>query len=249
MEDKLYRLAYRTHYERAKADANRVIVDALSTYGDRCAVGLSGGKDSMAMLGMILQHCKPLVIYNDSGLDLPDSLPTVQSACDLHGLDLLIAKPEKDMLQLLKEVGTNGLNDISAKWLDQHIIINPVKAVIERHRIQLEFIGIRAAESKGRKIAIKKLGAHHLSQRFGCGIAWPLRYWDARDTLACIDELNLPLHPAYLRTSAACPRESIRISWALWGQNSTVKSEEIAYVRRYYPEFYNKIQDLLGAHA
>ena len=246
MEDKLYRLTHKWQYEKAKKDADRVIIEALERFGETSAIGISGGKDSIAMLGMVIKHTKPLVIYNDSGLELPDSLPVVKKACDLYGLDLHIAKPVESALEQLKRMGVESFcYKEKGTRLDEEVIFAPIKKLLDKLGVSVEFVGLRAAESKGRLITIKKFGGMHQSKKYGCGIAWPMRYWTAQDVLAFIDELGLPLHPAYTRTSKAINRADIRVSWSLWSQNS-LKAEEITYIRQFYPKFFSEIRPFLG---
>jgi 3'-phosphoadenosine 5'-phosphosulfate sulfotransferase (PAPS reductase)/FAD synthetase len=105
--------------------------------------------------------------------------------------------------------------------------------------IDLEFVGLREAESKIRRILIRKYGPIHNSKRWGRFVAWPMRRWTAEDSLAYIDEHNLPLHPAYLRVKFA-ERQKIRVSWLYDDQWAADDSAELC--RRYYPRVYAKLK-------
>ena len=248
IEDRLHRIVNERSYKRAVSDAAFLVELALLEYGEPAAVAVSGGKDSIAMAGLVAQYCKPLVIFRHSGLELPDSLPTIEKLCETLNLGLHIIKPKHDIFEQLKTMGVEAFNEKASKLggkLDKEITYDPISKELASLGINLEFVGLRESESKARKMTIRKFGGMHQSKKYGCGICWPLRKWSGKDVLAYIDEHNLPLHPAYSRTTPQLNREDIRISWALWGQGS-LRTEEVQYLRQHYPEFYQEIRQHLG---
>lgn len=233
LSDRLHRTTNRRAYQRSIDDAHRIVQEALKRFGEPAAVGVSGGKDSVAMCHVVAQHCRPLVIWNDSGLELPESEGIVSELAALLGLEVCVAKGV-DALEL--ELGET---QTSAARTDELCIIAPVREAIATRGVRVEFVGLRAAESRRRKMVLAMHGPIYDSQRFGCGIAWPMRRWSTADIFAYIDEHSLPLHPAYTRTEWA-DRDSIRVSWA-W-DSTRERVGDLEYVRRYYPALYQRIR-------
>lgn len=227
MRDKLYRITHAARYRAMQDDAHAIIRETIRrAAGGVVAIGVSGGKDSVAMLHMVVQHCTPHVIYNDSGLETPEAMPLVQGLCERYALPLTIAKGDAIALDLAG-ADTN------------RAIVGPVRDALQSIGAVAEFVGLRSSESKTRRIVIAKHGPIHASKRYGCLIAWPMRRWSSADVFAYIDEHNLPLHPIYMRASER-ERDTARVSWVYdsafdrWGAVETV--------RRHYPIVYQRLK-------
>lgn len=190
------------------------------------------------MAHIVAQHCKPLIIWNDSGLELPDSLGIVLKLCEQLGLELAIAKGV-DALERIAERGADADRE-NPDILTNEAIIQPVLAVLRARGIALEFVGLRMDESRTRRMLLGRYGPVHQSVRWGCGIAWPMRWWKGADVLAYIDQHNLPLHPAYTRTDWQA-RNDIRVSWA-WDPTRDNKGDT-NYLRKFYPATYRALRD------
>lgn len=237
MRDRLYRSTHAAAYRRVVDDAHAVAVAALERFGEPAAVGVSGGKDSVAMCHVVAQHCRPTIIWNDSGLELPESEGIVRALADQLGLDVVVARGI-DALARKIEIGAVAAAE-RAKETDELAIIAPVRDALRSIDAALEFVGLRQAESQARRMLIATHGPAHQSKRWQCGIAWPMRKWRAADVFAYIDEHGLPLHPAYLRTQWQ-DRDDIRVSW-VW-DSSRENTGDIEYLRRHYPALYRRIR-------
>lgn len=237
MRDSLHRKVSSRSYSRAVDDARRVVEMALARFGEPAAVGVSGGKDSVAMCHIVAQHCRPLVIWNDSGLELPESEGVVRELADMLGLEVAVARGV-DALERKLEIGAAAARR-QADRTDELCIVEPVRRVICERGIALEFVGLRSGESRRRKMVIAMHGPMYDSKRWGCGIAWPMRRWSAADVFAYLDEHSLPIHPAYAREMGA-DRNDIRVSW-LW-DSSRERHGEMAWLRRHYPEIFRRIR-------
>jgi len=222
--DELHRIVNRASYRAAIADAQQVIASALETYGEPAVVAVSGGKDSVAMAHLVSLQCRPAILWNDSGLELPESGAVVRALADLLGLPLVVARGNAT---------EEGATDESA-------IRAPSRAALRAIGARVEFVGLRAEESRRRRMVIAKYGPHHVSPSWGCGVAWPMRRWRAADSLAYIEENGLPLHPAY-RDTIWARREDVRTSWAYDEDRISVGEAEI--VRRKYPELFRKLRE------
>lgn len=237
MHDRLHRSVNAKAYKRSIDDAHGVVSMALSQFPGPVAVGVSGGKDSVAMCHVVAQHCKPTVIWNDSGLELPESEGVVRSLAEQLELPVIVARGV-DALARKIAIGAD-LARRQTRQTDELCIVAPVREALASLGAAVEFVGLRSQESRRRKMVIAMHGPIYASKRWGCAIAWPMRRWSAADVFAYIDEHKLPLHPAYLRTDWA-QRESIRVSWA-W-DSSRERVGDIEYVRRFYPQLYHRIR-------
>jgi 3'-phosphoadenosine 5'-phosphosulfate sulfotransferase (PAPS reductase)/FAD synthetase len=224
-------------------DAHAVVVNALTRFGEPAAVGVSGGKDSVAMCHIVAQHCRPTIIWNDSGLELPDSEQIVNELATQLGLQVIVARGV-DALARKMEIGAEAARAQTTKT-DSLCIIGPVRKALTDIAAKVEFVGLRKAESKRRRAVISKYGPMYDSKRWGCGIAWPMRHWQAADIFAYIDAHRLPLHPAYTRTQWQ-ERDSIRVSWA-WDSNRENQGD-IEYLRRFYPQIFSRIRQIEGVY-
>ncbi|GBL46270.1 phosphoadenylyl-sulfate reductase [thioredoxin] [Sulfuriferula multivorans] len=228
MRDALYRKVHAHRYRRAIDDAHAVIVRALQQAGDAIvAIGVSGGKDSVAMCHLVAQHCRPLIIYNDSGLEMPESLDMVRAVAERLELEIHIARGDAVALQAA------GLRNYDA-------ILEPVQRAIRERGVALEFVGLRRCESRHRRMLIGRYGPVHQSIRWGCLVAWPMRNWSSGDVFAYLDEYGLPVHPAYLRY-AGIDRDAIRVSWAY--DPDRHEDGDAEYVRQWYPALFRQLRD------
>lgn len=227
MRDALYRSTHAAHYRLVAADADAVIRQALDRAGDvPVAVGVSGGKDSVAMAHLVARHCRPTIIYNDSGLEMPESIGIVRDLADRLGLDVYVARGDAVALEMA------GHNNMEA-------IIKPVQLAIRELDIGLEFVGLRRAESRARRMLIGRYGPVHASRRWGCLVAWPMRDWTGADVFAYLDEHGLPAHPAYAR-EWGLDRDAIRVSWAYDPDRRADGDGE--YLRRHYPRLHQRLR-------
>jgi 3'-phosphoadenosine 5'-phosphosulfate sulfotransferase (PAPS reductase)/FAD synthetase len=228
IRDRAYRSSHARAYHAAIADADSVIAEAIRrANGGPIAVGLSGGKDSVAMAHRVAQHCRPTLLHNDSGLELPESLPVCRALAERLGLDLAVVSGDaRAEVAAGVVVGTDAL-------------LVPVQRYIREHGVALEFVGLRRAEARTRRMLIGRYGPVHDSRRWGCLVAWPMRAWSAADVFAYLDEHQLPIHPAYLREWGP-DRDSIRVSWAYDPARQADGDE--AYLRHYYPALFRELR-------
>lgn len=232
--DAMYRNANSSKYRYAVANAKIIIRNAVMEYGDKdIAVAVSGGKDSTAMAHLVCQFCKPILLWNDSGLELPESEGVVTKLADMLKCRLIIAKGDAETVWKQQNEG-HKVN------IDERSLFGPSQKAIKEHGIKMEFVGLREDEAKVRKRLLKMRGSIFYNKRWGCITAFPMRKWKSADCLAYIDEHGLPLHPAYLRTEWQ-EREKIRVSWVYDDNFESSGSSE--YCRKYYPEIFRRLRE------
>lgn len=242
--DALYRSANRTKYLRVVSDAHAVVIDALRNFGEPAVVAVSGGKDSVAMTHVVAQHCRPIIMWNDSGLEMPESGDIVHRLAKQLRLSLEVAKGDGMIIKLSKTrdeiVDDESMDDASGDTA-RRCMIDPQREMLRKLNAMVEFVGLRMNESRKRRMLIGHNGSWIRSNMWGCGVAWPMRYWGADDVFAYIDEYSLPLHPAYSRVFGQ-QRNNIRVSW-IWDSARTGDGG-MEYMRRYYPELWRRLRTI-----
>lgn len=178
------------------------------------------------MAHLVARHFRPIILYNDSGLEMPESIDVVRQLADMLGLEVHVAAGDAVALEL------SGERNYDA-------IVRPVRQAIRELGIGLEFVGLRRAESRHRRMLIGRYGPVHDSRRWGCLVAWPMRDWTGADVFAYLDEHGLPVHPAYSRPWGK-DRDSIRVSWAYDPDRREDGDGE--YLRRHYPAIFNRLK-------
>jgi 3'-phosphoadenosine 5'-phosphosulfate sulfotransferase (PAPS reductase)/FAD synthetase len=237
MMNRVYRSVYADHYKAVIRDAKYVIRRALAEHPGPMAVAVSGGKDSVAMAHLVAEFCHPFILWNDSGLELPESGNVVQALAEKLGCELIIAKGDGMEIKLAKERGEKGA---ARKDTAREALVLPTIRALHAHGIVLEFVGLRSNESQGRRDIIKRYGPVHDNKGWQVVTAWPMRNWHSEDCLAYIDEFGLPLHPAYLRGDPD-KRASIRVSW-VW---DSLRDNDggLEYIRRWYPDIFRRLRE------
>lgn len=243
-EDALYRLAYSASYRARILEAEAVIQHAVELHhgrdrGMKVAVACSGGKDSTAMLHLVSRFVPDCwVLWNDSGLELPESLPTIRAVmkhCGIPDYKLIVARG--DALESMKRLRADARTDMSVQ---NESVTAPTRKAIAENMISLEFVGIRAQESPERKLMFKKHGTTFFNKRYGVWACYPLARWRIGDVFAYHDEHSIPLHPAYSRSPTG--RESVRVSW-IYERDFQWKGS-ITLLKRDYPEEFRKLCEI-----
>jgi len=234
---KLYRQTNSYRYSKRIREAEKIIQHALSQSRNP-AIALSGGKDSVAMAGLVLKYCKPIIIWNDSGLELPDSKNVVFSIAATYGLKVVIA--EGCAMDEAEQVGRGELSRTNRRvMMSIDTITEPVKKVIKENNIDLEFVGLRKKESINRRMLLSQYGPIHESKKWETVIAWPMMNWEGKDCLAYICENDLPIHQEYLESDN--PAES-RVSWVF--DKTREAPAETEKIKRRHPDIYRRLREV-----
>ncbi len=115
--------------------------------GKPVVVGLSGGKDSAVTLDLAVQELgDPLVVFNDTGLELPETVETVQKTVEQYGLNLLVADAGEAFWENLPIFGPPGRD---YRWCCKHCKLIPYAKLVKEHWPNgiLSLVGQRAFES------------------------------------------------------------------------------------------------------
>jgi phosphoadenosine phosphosulfate reductase len=135
-----------------KAEATEFIKHAVKKHALPVAVSLSGGKDSLATLLLVMDagiQVPMKAIFIDTGLELPETVANVRSTADRFGLDLAVSEVGDRFWRSLPYFGPPAKD---YRWCCKTCKLGPVAGIISDNFPDgvLTFIGQRAYESMGR---------------------------------------------------------------------------------------------------
>ena len=113
-----------------------------------CLIGLSGGFDSTYVLHMAVTRwgLRPLVFHVDSGFDLPLGVENVNRICSKLGVDLKIAKIDReDMINFQLAMFRTGMTCLDipqdhafVQMVEQYAVDNDIKYILNGENISTE---------------------------------------------------------------------------------------------------------------
>lgn len=202
------------------------MVDYLN-YHDKIVVGFSSGKDSMAALIWVLEHCdrdKVFAFYTNPGwgVDWPHSLAFVKVMEKQFNIKIQMAGPSDPeciggFIDNLVQMGYPGFG--AGCWIESHVKIPRANALLRQNELigkesgknVVQIMAIRWEESPNRaKIYpdrgyFKDTGNHYGN---------PVLQWTGADIAAYLEKRNVILHTAYEGEGRMgclmCPKGSIQ---------------------------------------
>jgi phosphoadenosine phosphosulfate reductase len=114
------------------------------------AVSVSGGKDSLATLLLVLEaDIRPKLIFTDTGLEFPETLENVRRTAEKYELELLVEDAGRAFWRALEHFGPPAKD---FRWCCKTCKLGPMASLIRKHfpKGVLSFIGQRQYESSQR---------------------------------------------------------------------------------------------------
>ena len=170
----------------------------------------------MVLLDIIYKHTthRPAVIFCDSQMEYPETLPFVQSVCAAYGAELHIAKAKRTPLEQWQRQGWPMLGKLSArKWMQSHrsaafgikldvssccrnMKIAPARKLAKSLGVDVQLTGQRGNTDdalRGMR-ALKDSALVHVKND-NLTILNPLTGWTDLKIRRYTDHNKLPLHP------------------------------------------------------
>jgi len=202
-------------------------------------VAVSGGKDSIAMLGIVND------VANESGrqfsvwshlsdASFPGTLETIEEACRQ-----IEAIPEIDWSPVSAfEVVTNK---IQAQFGKKGYFFSAIENYVKLNNKDLAFVGVRAGESHRRARACKIHGSIFKTKvPSPITVCYPLIYFDVFDVAGAICHYNLPFHPVYSKVPVDGNKLNIRLGYLT--AKDLLHMGSAVFIRLNYPELYMKLR-------
>lgn len=157
-------------------------------------VSYSGGKDSLAVLDVVLRAgLEPTMLFNDTGLELPETIENVENVAATYGLKLLIAKPERSFWEAVEVFGPPAKD---YRWCCKVVKLAPIAKVFKSLYPQgvLSVVGQRAFESIDRSWSGGVWRNKWLPEVLSIS---PIQDWDQLTLWAYIMDRKLPVNKLY----------------------------------------------------
>ena len=104
--------------------------------------------------------------------------------------------------------------------------------------------GLRADESRGRRMRAFTHGAHHVFQADGQLMVCPIQWWSGEDVLAFIESRGIPLHPyyraAYEFFRGQAPPHELRVDLSLVPE-AAARHGALAAIAKIYPDLFERL--------
>lgn len=242
-----YRLRARLPVFRRRVErARRLIGDALAR--GRASVGFSGGKDSLVVADLAREIASSISLHwIDCGAETPATLEVMRR---VEALGWTIERVETvyplyEMLRMTGLYGYTGPGRIPDHyWPDRawgHVLVDEPVARLRAEGYEVQVLGLRREENRGRRISLAKYGALH-QRKDGLWIAAPLADWTGSDVLTYATVRGLPLSEIYLDPDDP-DRERRRTGPAIgaegdtWGRFQDLRRRHPAFWQRLTTEF------------
>lgn len=200
--------------ESLTANTIKDVFNTFSKYEEKVDmfhVSFSGGKDSEVTLDIVqraLPHNKFVVIFGDTGMELPDTYAMIEEAkeeCKKINVDFYIAKSHMKTQDSWRKLGPPSS---TIRWCCSIHKTTPqllmLRSILGKNDFtEMAFVGVRADESVRRSgYDYISYGTKHKGQ-FSCN---PILYWNSAEVYLYIYTHNLRLNPVYKRgnTRAGC---------------------------------------------
>jgi 3'-phosphoadenosine 5'-phosphosulfate sulfotransferase (PAPS reductase)/FAD synthetase len=223
--------------------AERVLRRA-AVEGGEWRMGLSAGKDSTAMAALfqssgIELDCRGMSVKDD--MDYPGEYQYIEILSWKTGMQTDILSPPVSLEGFLRENRISLVEDVhsraaefSAKWF---------YALIDEYQKEQGYsgalLGLRAGESRGRKMNRIVKGTLYERKDTGFKIAAPLSDWTAADVHAYLLLMGVPILPVYLCIDPGMEPDTIRKSWWIAG-GGVARHGHYACLRRWWPILWDK---------
>lgn len=251
-EREIYRLHGRLHgYMRRVDEAMTWIERGQQVMAAPC-VSLSFGKDSTAMVHLLLTVLPEIPIFyvNCGEFDEWPDTARVKQEFMARFPCRLVELPGPSLMATYRAIGdflTYSYQETAAVRQAKrdynaslgHILDNAVK----EHGCDGSFIGIRADESNGRLRLFRARGQLYFAKERGAWACHPLMKWSGRDVWAYIVQHDLPYNALYDIDPRG--RQLARNGAMFGGAQQTYAGRaaylgRLAYIRKMYPDWFNR---------
>jgi phosphoadenosine phosphosulfate reductase len=183
-------------------EAEGVIRESLAGTDKPLAVQFSGGKDSMAMIGLVRNITDRFFpAFMKSGIEFPEAVDFAEETARSLGYKLLISSPEDHLGGFFERLPLFGWPTIHSLWCNRDLKVRPQKKVLINQFGPGRFyklVGIRKDESSRRR-RMHKAG-RFFAEDYQVGtdmLAYPLMNWESRHVLEYLESQGLPTSSLY----------------------------------------------------
>lgn len=233
--------------EKKEECAARMMAEFVE--GQSVCLSLSFGKDSMTLLHIAAKHGLlgklAMVMWNNPGIETKDTYAFrdyVVSQYDLSAVFVETCPSAQTLAETLQK------SDLSAphpmREYVYHCLEKPRWEAMDERGINGTIIGLRADESRGRKISARMRGQSYYNKRELAEMLTPLSWWNTGDIFEYAAKERIPLHPVYAKAlKYGVQRHLVRLSTPF--DLAFLQTGNFVWLKREYPEVYSQVRELL----
>lgn len=223
------------HARRVKAATERVS-DWLSRVQNPY-IAFSTGKDSTCVRHLVhAQAPDTPSVYFDADCAFPESKAMLEGAPNL-----IVYQTEEPLLVTLRKHGIDGWDSLDRATM-QSTVWKPIERLIAEYGFDGVALGLRADESRHRRVHAFTRGAVYQYKRDGLWGCQPIFDWSYDDVWAYIVTNKIPYCGVYDK-QWEMPEADQRISY--WAGETNRQLGRYAWLRRNYPELYARLVEIL----
>lgn len=187
--------------------AHMIIIDALQHYHNN-AVACSWGKDSIVLVHLVRDFCPNIkIVYHNTGVEYPQNLAYRDRMLKEWNIsNYEETKPLMSfwecakiygMPQTRKQSFQRKKGDKDTPMCCKMLKEKPAKIWCKENKIELEFVGLQAAESMSRRLSFLREGECFYNKTLKVQICRPLMIWTDQDVWEYHKLFNIPINPLY----------------------------------------------------
>ena len=253
-------------YRRAVSTARAHVREALSLDGVRWVTGVSGGKDSLACLQVVTDEARALglevpAVHATNDVSTPEMDRCAVEACAKLGVHLDIVEPidpeDGCVISVIDWLAESPRENPYRSGLIEQILRatssgSMLHAYTDSRGFTGAFSGMRADESRGRRVNTNARGALYFTRERRAWTCNPLARWSARDVFATLVMCELPIHPYYRalfeRFGVSPESPNSRVDSLIVAEN-VARLGAVTFARTLYPELWSRLVDANPAIA
>lgn len=200
---------------------------------ERPYVAFSTGKDSTCVLSLVReQRPDTPAVYFDADCAYPESATMIAVTPGV-----MVWPADEPLLDTLARYGLEAGAELEQATM-RTTVWGPIRRLLAAHAFDGTALGLRAAESFGRRLNARTKGAVYRYKRDGVWACQPIFDWSYDDVWSYIVANDLTYCGVYDK-QWDMPEANQRLSY--WAGESNRQFGRYAWLRRHYPELFNRL--------
>jgi phosphoadenosine phosphosulfate reductase len=186
-----------------------IIERNLRELGKDVVVAWSGGKDSTLVLWKVIKRFPEVpVIFNNTGIEYPETIRFIRKITKLWNLNLIETKPIKSFFQCVEEYGwpkgKSDRKDHHSSKCCVYLKENPARNIYRQLKTKGVFTGITAVENRNRQFKAISHGTCYKLVKEKWKMIHPILYWTEDDVWQYHKKNNIPMNEVYAEGCDRC---------------------------------------------
>lgn len=248
-DERKYRLNAKLSSFKKKVEKSKKIIEEMMDKCKKPYIAWSSGKDSTAMTYLILEEMgyKLKLFSEKEDITFPDEIKYIKMMVkkyrwdvdiispDISTWDLLLLPQNKDIFNKKHHTKLIDKNGNKRNLFDECI-----KKFKEYYKPDGVFLGIRADESKARRIHIRKKGYTYHTKYDDLYHCNPIAFWNSKDVFSYLISRSIPILPLYYKTTTEQVERLRNGNWIPFGLS--IQFGDVLFLRKEYPELHQKLK-------